>query len=288
MIVDRPSRFDPTSLASLKTLVSAGIRRLGLVSTAYSAASRVKYARDAETKARNERFTTAGAPDGLPLPAPHLVFLVAGHYDLETFYRAGVEHAELIRTTLSDAGFDVADFRSLLDFGCGCGRVTRHWADLERTEVHGSDYNPRLVDWCAEALPFAHFRPNGLTPPTDYDSEAFDFIYAISVFTHLPEELQRPWMEEMTRLLSPRGVLLVTTKGASRLEALDEAERRRFAAGQLVVQESEYAGTNVCAAFHPESYVREQLAPDLHVVAFVPAGDAGSAMTQDVFVLQKA
>jgi len=48
------------------------------------------------------------------------------------------------------------DSRSrVLDFGCGCGRVLRHWSGVHGTGVYGCDINPKMVDWCNEHLPFA-------------------------------------------------------------------------------------------------------------------------------------
>ena len=79
--------------------------------------------------------------------------------------------------------------------------------------------------------------------------------------------------------------MLVTTKGLSRANAMSDAERERFDAGELVVQNDRYAGRNLCAAFHPERYVRERLAGNLEVVEFVPAD--GAVVTQDATVLRK-
>jgi ubiquinone/menaquinone biosynthesis C-methylase UbiE len=58
---------------------------------------------------------------------------------------------------------------------------------------------------------FAQFEVNGLAPPLAYEANHFDFIYALSVFTHLPESLQTAWMSELARVLKPGGYLLMTT-----------------------------------------------------------------------------
>jgi hypothetical protein len=93
-------------------------------------------------------------------------------------------------------------------------------------------------------------------------------------------------MRELERVLAPGGLVSITTKGRSRLEPLDDEERRRFENGELVVQDARYEGRNLCAAYHPERYVREGLAGALEVVDFVPAV-AGSAQTQDLYLLRK-
>jgi SAM-dependent methyltransferase len=274
-------RRPPPGLGAVRRLLD----RLGLVAFLYDARARARHLADRGTRARNRRFSTAHG-GGPPLPPPRLVYAVAGHFDLEEFDESGRAHAELIREVLARNGLAVERFRSLLDFGCGCGRVLRHWSELPALKVRGSDYNPRLVDWCRRSLPFADVRLNGLAPPLRLGPEELDFAYAISVFTHLTEDLQGPWMRELERVLRPGGVLLVSTKGRSRLDALEPEERSAFERGELVVQAGRYAGRNLCAAFHPESYVRERLAGDLEVLDFRPA-DGDGRQTQDLFLLRR-
>jgi len=177
-------------------------------------------------------------------------------------------------------------FKAVLDFGCGCGRVMRYWQSLRGPRLYGADYNSDLVYWCQKKLSrLAEFKTNDLTPPLDYKREKFDFIYAISVFTHLTKKLQMAWIEELARVLKPGGFLLVTVHGESRLHQLESGEQRRFRAGQLVVKKEAAAGTNVCGAYHPERYVRDKLTKGFEVLDFVPGGARGA--NQDVFLLKK-
>src|SRR5205823_4268503 len=134
---------------------------------------------------------------GLPLPPARLRAQIGpSHADARVFLESGRIHAELIQSLLRDAGTPVEQLGAILDWGCGCGRVLRHWSDLPRTLVHGCDINPKMVDWCRDNLSFAEVAVTGLTPPLPYADSTFDLIYAFSVFTHLTEELQREWMEE--------------------------------------------------------------------------------------------
>lgn len=79
--------------------------------------------------------------------------------------------------------------------------------------------------------------------------------------------------------------LLITTKGRSWLDALNGEEKGRFDRGELVVQATRYAGKNLCAAFHPERYIREHVAERYRLVQIVPTSD-GSEFTQDLVLLQ--
>src|SRR3954463_710191 len=176
----------PVAATVIRPSLRRGLDRAGLAAKAYDLRAHARHLADDETRAQNAEFAATGAPDRLPLPPPSLVYLVAGHFNVEWYYSSGVAHAALLRDVLARNGFDLREFDSLLDFGCGCGRVIRHYRG-ELPNLHGSDYNPRLVEWCRHALPFAAFGTNRRSPPLDYGDRQFDFVYAISVFTHLTE-----------------------------------------------------------------------------------------------------
>ena len=190
-----------------------------------------------------------------------------------------------IRAAVERAGTRLEELGAILDFGCGCGRVVRRLATLPG-DVHGSDFNAAAIAWCEQNLPFARFGDNDLAPPLRYGSESFDLVYALSVLTHLPVDLQHAWVEELSRVLRPGGLLLVTTHGERYLERLSADERAAFARGEVVVRFEQVAGTNLCTAFHPPAYVRETLAHGLEVVDFVPEGAEGNPH-QDLFLLRK-
>lgn len=223
---------------------------------------------------------------GHPIPPGRLIHLVAGTEDITWFLDSGAAAARSLSDILGRHGRPIESFRSILDFGCGVGRVLRHWSTLRGPVLHGTDYNPDLVAWCRANLAFARFEVNGLDRRLTADDAAFDLIYALSVFTHLSEPLQRFWIDELARVLRPGGYLLITAHGAHYLEQLSAPEREQFRAGRLVVRSTRREGSNDCAAFHPEGYVRTTLARTLDVVDFIPEGAVGNPR-QDVYLLRK-
>ena len=180
----------------------------------------------------------------------------------------------------------LGDIEKILDFGCGCGRVVRHWNGVEGVRVFGTDSNQRSINWCRKNLPLATFGVNDLSPPLAYARDEFGLVYAFSVFTHLPEHLQFTWMSELRRVMTAGGYLLITTHGRAYLDQLSPAEREEFRMNRLVVRHPEAAGTNRCGAFHPEEYVREKLAGGFEVLEFIPEGAKGNPR-QDVYLLRK-
>ena len=233
---------------------------------------------------------------GLPVPPALMRVRVSSwRAERDEWLQSGELDARLIRELLSRNGYDVERMGAMLDFGCGCGRVTRCWSDLEQTEVHGADVDRAAIRWVRRNLPFVEAVRSNPLPPLPYPDGRFDLVYALSVITHLPEQAGRDWLAELVRVLRPGGLLLFTVHGERFTRALSEADKRRFAAGEIVITEShEYAGTNRYGAFHPPSSVTDQLLPALGVdlldtVYDVPAGGEGfSPMPiQDNYLVRK-
>ena len=234
----------------------------------------------------NTGYRIAGAGDGVPIPPTRLIYLVDLSPEVSWFLHTGRISRDSIDNALMKNGYHLADFHDILDFGCGCGRILRHWKSLKGPRLHGTDYNSQLIDWDKRKLGgFAEFKTNHLAPPLDYPDVQFDFVYALSVFTHLPENLQHDWMRELARVLKPRGLLLITLHGESRLHQLQPEERQQFLSGQMVVKQPGAAGSNFCGSYHPESYVRNILSQGFEVIDYIPEGARDA--DQDIYLLRK-
>lgn len=218
-----------------------------------------------------------GTPDGLPVPPAVLRSLVSGDPNdtRASFFEMGGLCAQSIKEALEKTGVEIESFDAILDFGCGCGRTIRHFRTLPKTQLYGTDYNPKLVDWCARNLPFARFGLNQLHPPLDYPGATFDLVYAFSVFTHMPEALQFAWMRELSRLIKPAGYLVISTLP---LELLPESQRT----GPMVVRKENQPGTNACLAYHTFAYVEEKLSKGFEIIEFIEGG-----VGQDFYLLRK-
>jgi SAM-dependent methyltransferase len=223
---------------------------------------------------------------GLTLPPPRLRVRVAGTVEASWFLDSGRDTASAVRDALQRHGADLADGARLLDFGCGCGRLTRHWPSLGARAVAGSDIDSDAIAWCAEELAFGRFTHHGLAPPLPYEAASFDAVCAVSVFTHLPAELQRPWAAELRRVLAPDGLLVLTVHGDRYVDRLAPAEHEDYRAGRLVVRWASAAGRNLCSAFHPAEYVSETLAEGFELLEHVSGGMVGTPF-QDLIVLRR-
>ena len=240
--------------------------------------------------------TESGSADGIPVPPPLLRVRVTGaHAERDVWLAEGATDARLISAMLDRNSFPLEGMDALLDFGCGCGRVARHWSKLNGPAIHGADTSRRAVRWCQRNLEFMRTVRCGPAPPLEYGDAAFDFVYALSVVTHLPEEDGRAWLRELVRILKPGALLLFTVHGERFIHTLTAEDRDRFHRGEFVTAErpAVLAGTNAFAAFHPPGYVTEQLLPslDVELVEAVYEDPVGGGLTpvpvQDNYLVRR-
>jgi SAM-dependent methyltransferase len=214
---------------------------------------------------------------------------VAGPLSDEEFLAGGALGRRILTETLARNGVEVERLGALLDFGVGCGRVARHWVGIE-ADVHGCDYNAALVEWCGANLPHVTAARNRLEPPLPYADERFDFVYALSVFTHLTEPQQRAWAAELRRVTRRGGHVLFTTHGPTFPHAdpsFDTAEiRARLERGELIVFAPDHAGRNNCAALHPRSWVERNMLDGFELVEHLERG-AEMNGGQDMYLVRR-
>ncbi len=102
----------------------------------------------------------------------------------------------------------------LLDWGCGCGRISAMFLRYRpEVQVTGVDIADNCVQWCRKNLAGGRFLTTGLYPPLPFPDGAFDVVLASSVMTHLKREAQGQWLREMRRILAPGGLLLASVLG---------------------------------------------------------------------------
>jgi hypothetical protein len=157
---------------------------------------------------------TAGHPgDSEAPPQANMVRVSGSGVTREVFAAAGLTTAaKLNGVGEAFAGRPLSAFKTILDWGAGSGRVARPLATYfaPDAELWCVDVDSVNVEWGRKT----NFVPNGrwqtipFYPPTNLPAEHFDFIYGISVFTHLTEAAQEVWLKELSRI-SHSGALLV-------------------------------------------------------------------------------
>jgi len=151
--------------------------------------------------------------DCLPLPPPKLMTRAGGGEDLDHFLGVGRKITWDLKKLLAGINKSVDSFPAILDFGCGCGRILRFLKLSPEQMLAGTDIDRAAIAWNTQFLgSLAQFQVNHPLPPLAYPDQHFDFIYSISVFTHLPEPMQFLWLAELKRILKPGGIFIATIR----------------------------------------------------------------------------
>jgi SAM-dependent methyltransferase len=210
------------------------------------------------------------------LPPAELRYRVGASPDAEEFIAIGRICADDIQSALRKVGRELESFKRILDFGCGCGRTLVHMKNLAPdAQFDGTDIDGKAIDWCKQNLKFGSFSLGKETPPIDYAADTFDLIYVISVFTHLDEDYQFRWLEELRRIAKPGATVVLTVNGAKNDQGF--FFERSYEEGLFPAW---YQNT-----FHSKEYVFENFGKYFRVLGHFPK--SLNAM-QDVVVLEKA
>lgn len=127
--------------------------------------------------------------------------------------RYSLNQIQRFENVFQKSGYSLRNFTSVLEFGCGAGRLLEHVGKLvPGVRISGCDVLQQSLDICKRKLPQGRFWLNQAAPPLECAEQQFDLIYSYSVFTHLSEKNHIAWLRELACLLKPGGVMLHTTK----------------------------------------------------------------------------
>jgi len=161
------------------------------------------------------------------LTPPHRMFSDPDRVDGSNNIREFILIGELTVRWLLECG--LKSDHKVLDVGCGIGRMaiplTKY---LNRGSYEGLDITKEKVNYCRRTITKKHpnfnfqhadlynkyYNPNGKYRAAEYkfpyENGIFDFIFLISVFTHmLPEDMDN-YLNEISRVLKYNGKCVIT------------------------------------------------------------------------------
>ena len=244
-------------------------------------------------KAFNPHSSVTILPSSAPVPDQTHRRRVHGSVDVRDYQRVGATvFAELDRVARSYFGRSFFEAEAILDWGCGCGRVTQFLAAESRARMTGIDIDPESIAWCRAAFPEAKFEVVALEPPTSLPAEAFDFVISISVLTHLTDVVHFAWLAELYRVTKPGAILLLSingegmwVNGALPLDRLAEFRSRGFivTGKNHDLDGAPVDGSEYFNAFISRRYVFDNWSRYFTVVDVLP----GAVSQQDLVILRR-
>lgn len=242
-----------------------------------------------ETK-RNWEYLRKNSVPYLPPPPRRLRIRAHGWIGIEDFMTTGRNIAQNLKDTLQPLGRDIYSYENILDFGCSCARVLLWFKDHpEGCHFYGSDIDGEAIAWDQKNVDFANFVVNDELPPLPFNSELFDLIYAVSVFTHLNEGYQFRWLEELKRVSKKGAILLLSIHGtyAQEMAKLPPQVWSQLEERGFVFVEDKFSRTGLPdfyqIAFHTKEYVMQNWSSYFNVVNYI---ERGLNNHQDLLVLQ--
>ncbi len=146
------------------------------------------------------------------MPEPELQELWNGRSGLPLAHQSRAFYTKLRHSFERHGERPLVD-ASVLDFGCGWGRLTRYLArDVAPGRLYGCDPVEGILDVCrANRVPAKVARSEFLPDRLPFD-ERFDLAFAFSVFTHLSEAAHERSLLALHRSLRDGGLLIVTIR----------------------------------------------------------------------------
>ncbi len=195
------------------------------------------------------------------------------------------DYARELPDTRADAGLDLAMLDefitrvgdgSLLDAGCGAGRITRYLAD-RGCAVEGVDLSPGMIQQARAAHPDVNFAVASLED-LPHEDDSFDGVLLWYSIIHTPPARQPDIFDEVARVLRPGGHLLVGFQAGTGVRDVSGAYGRF---GHDVVLERYLFSADEVAAWIAGSGGRE-------VARLVRAADGAETQAQAVVLGQWA
>lgn len=153
-----------------------------------------------------------------------------GAWDINAFLGSGEREIARVMDRLSQQGYHVAA-GSVLDFGCGVGRLTRALAS-RFTSCYGVDISERMIENARQLnldCVNCQFLVNTVDNLRIFPDDSFDMIYTNLVLQHIPQrETIKSYIKDFVRILKPDGVAVFQLPSHISLRRQVQPRRRAY------------------------------------------------------------
>ena len=167
-----------------------------------------------------------GMFDALPLPPAALAQRLAGESGP---YALGTRSLKVLHELLGPVGRfrDLATFRAVLDWGCGCGLLELYAGEmLPNARLTGVEFDREAVDWCRSALP-GEFVHCDAEPAGELPAGSADLVLGYAVLPRLGRQGQRAWLADLARATAHGAYAAFTVRGELERPFVGDPEIRR-------------------------------------------------------------
>ena len=154
-------------------------------------------------------------------------YIASGHeeWSEEDFNESGRDsvHGMVVKDLDAIAGDRDPKTMTVLEIGCGAGRMTRHLADVFG-EVHGVDVSGEMIAKARErlaGLDNVHLHHTNGVDLSALGETQIDFAMSFVVFQHIPDiEVIRGYVKQVAERLKPGALFKFQAQGSPLVEAM--------------------------------------------------------------------
>lgn len=142
----------------------------------------------------------------------------------------------------------------ICDMGCGPGQIARY-LHSQGVKVCGVDLSPAMVEQAQGLNPDISFQQGDMLTLADVADNAYGGIAAFYSIVHIPRQKMVPALQELKRVLRPKGMLLLAFHIGQEIKHLDEWWEKKVSVDFLFFETEEVKSYLAAAGFELEEAI---------------------------------
>lgn len=218
---------------------------------------------------------------------PNSILFETGNLNYDSYFQSGREAAAEIHSFCTL--FHPSPVESILDWGCGTGRVTRHLPTyFPKASITGIDANPACIEWLQNYIPTINWKSGSYQVENILLLGTYDVIIALSVLTHLPAADQSLWMKQLHSQLESNGLMWMSTHGPHYYHQLTGEQYQQLSEKGIITLGSQPKGSRGMRTYHTYEGIRQLIQKDWELILYYDGAKfPGILGGQDAWLLKK-